>query len=115
MGIQIKLPSIDFGKAGDVAGKSIQNAMKFIGNHKAEFLSGISLAAIGDNIRVRLERKKDQKIFEESSVKQQEVTRKHEAEINALKAEAEQAQEVSRRVEQLDQIIKNITKRGGNV
>lgn len=115
MGIQIKLPSIDFAKVGDVAGKSIQSAMKFAGDHKVEFLSCISLAAIGDNIRVRLERKKDQKIFEESSAKQQEVTRKHEAEINALKAEAEQAQEVSRRVKQLDQIVKNITKGDGNV
>lgn len=115
MGIQIKLPSIDFAKVGDVAGKSIQSTMNFIGNHKVEFLSGISFVAIGDNIRVRLERKKNQKIFEESSVKQQEVARKHEAEINALKAEAEQAQEVSRRVEQLDQLVKDITKRGGNV
>ena len=61
MGIQIKLPSIDFAKVGDVIGKSIQSAMKFAGNHKVGFLSGISLVAIGDNIRVRLKHKKDQK------------------------------------------------------
>lgn len=115
MGIQIKLPSIDFAKVGDVIGKSIQSAMKFAGNHKVEFLSGISLVAIGDNIRVRLKHKKDQKIFEESSAKQQEVTRKHEAEINVLKAEAEHAQESCRRVNQLEQIVKNITERGGSV
>ena len=112
MGIQIKLPSIDFAKVGDVIGKSIQSAMKFAGNHKVGFLSGISL---GDNIRVRLKHKKDQKIFEESSAKQQEVTRKHEAEINVLKAEAEHAQESCRRVNQLEQIVKNITERGGSV
>lgn len=115
MGTQIKLPYIDFTKVGDAANKSIQSVMKFVGNHKMEFLSGISFVAIGDNIRVRLGRKKDQKIFEGSSAKQQEVARKHEAEINALKAEAKQAQEVNRRVEQLNQIVKNITEGGGNV
>ena len=71
------------------------------------------LLAAADGIRVRLDRNKDQKAFEESSVKQQMVARKHEAEINALRAEAEQAREVNRRVDQLEQIVKNITEGGG--
>ena len=69
------------------------------------------LLVAADGIRVRLGRKKDQKAFEESSVKQQKVARKHEAEINALRAEAEQAHE---RVDQLEQIAKNITEGGGS-
>ena len=36
----------------------------------------------------------------------------HEAEINALRAEAEQAHEVNRRIDQLEQIVKNITEEG---
>lgn len=53
--------------------------------------------------------KKDQKAFEESPVKQRKVARKHEAEINALRAEAERAHEANRRINQLEQIVKNIT------
>lgn len=71
------------------------------------------LLIAADGLRVRLGRKKDQKSFKESSVKQQKVVRKHEAEINALRAEAEQAREANRRIDQLEQIVKNITEGGG--
>ena len=72
------------------------------------------LLVAADGIRVRLGRKKDQKAFEESPVKQQKVARKHEAEINALRAEAEQAREANRRIDRLEHIVKKITEEGGS-
>lgn len=57
---------------------------------------------------------KDQKAFEESSIKQQKVVRKHEAEINALREESEQAHEVNKRIGQLEQIVRNIIDGGGS-
>ena len=113
MGKRIKLQNINFAKVGDGVGNVAQDVVKFIGNHKEEFLGGGLLLAVADSIRVRLSRKKDQKAFEESSVKQQKVTRKHEAEINALRTEAEQAHEANRYIDQLEQIVKNITEGGG--
>ena len=113
MGNRIKLPNIDFAKVGDDMGKTAKNVAKFVRNHKEKLLGAGLLLAAADGIRVRLDRNKDQKAFEESSVKQQMVARKHEAEINALRAEAEQAREVNRRVDQLEQIVKNITEGGG--
>lgn len=113
MGKRIKLQNINFAKVGDGVGNMAKDVAKFVGNHKEEFLGGGLLLAVADSIRVRLGRKKDQKTFEESSVKQQKVTRKHEAEINALRAEVEQAHEANRRVGQLEQIVKNIIEGGG--
>ena len=113
MGNRIKLPNIDFAKVGDDMGKTAKNVAKFVRNHKEKFLGAGLLLTAADGIRVRLDRNKDQKAFEESSVKQQMVARKHEAEINALRAEAEQAREVNRRVDQLEQIVKNIAEGGG--
>lgn len=113
MGKRIKLQNINFAKVGDGVGNVAKDVVKFIGNHKEEFLGGGLLLAVADSIRVRLSRKKDQKAFEESSVKLQKVTRKHEAEINALRTEAEQAHEANRYIDQLEQIVKNITEGGG--
>ena len=110
MGNRIKLPNIDFTKVGDAIGK----VAKFVGSHKDGFLGGGLFLAVTDDIRVRHGRKKDQKAFEESSIKLQKIARKHEAEINTLQAEAEQAQEANRRVDQLEQIVKNITKGVGS-
>ena len=109
MGKRIKLQNINFAKVGDGVGNMAKDVAKFVGNHKEEFLGGGLLLAVADSIRVRLGRKKDQK----TSVKQQKVTRKHEAEINALRAEVEQAHEANRRVGQLEQIVKNIIEGGG--
>ena len=53
-----------------------------------------------------------QKSFEENNIKQQTVIRKHEAEINVLKEEAEQAHEAIQKVDQLEAIVKNITEGG---
>ncbi|MDD6986119.1 MAG: hypothetical protein PUI53_02405 [Butyricicoccus porcorum] len=114
MGNRIKPSNIDFAKVSNSFEQAARSTVKFVGDHKAKFLTGISLAAIGDNIRVRFGRKKDQKAFKESSVKQQKVARKHEAEMNALKVEAEQAQEAVKRVDQLEQIVKNITEGVGS-
>lgn len=112
MGKRTKLSSIDLTKVSDAVGRGTQCAIKFVGDHKVAIIGLI--VAIGDNIRVRLKRKKDRKAFEESSVKQQTVARKHEAEINALRQEAEQAKEAGYRIDVLEQIVKNITERGGN-
>lgn len=92
------------------AGKGVG---KLIANHKLESLLLLlsSIAAI-DDIRVRCNHKNDIKAFEENSIKQQQVVRKHEAEINALRAEAEQAHKTIRHIEQLESII-NDTIRGG--
>lgn len=114
MGNRIKLQNIDFAKVRDDAGHLAKDVVKFVGNHKEEFLGAGLLLAVADSIRVRLSRKKDQKDFEESSIKQQKVVRKHEAEINALREEAEQAHEANWRIGQLEQIVKNITDGGGN-
>lgn len=114
MGNRIKLQNIDFTKVGDAAGHLAKDAVKFVGNHKEEFLGTGLFLAVADSIRVRLERKKDQKAFEKSSIKQQKIVRKHESEINALREEAEQAHEANRRIGQLEQIVKNITDGGGN-
>lgn len=54
------------------------------------------------------------KPLEVSSVKQQKVVRKHEAEINALREEAEQSCEANKRVDQLEQIVRNIINGGGS-
>ncbi len=114
MGNHIKLPNIDFAKAGNVLIEATKTAGKFISDHTPEFLVGALSFVTIDNLRVRFARKKDQKLFEESSVKQQAIARKHEAEINALKVEAEQAQEVKKRVNQLEQIVNNITEGGAS-
>lgn len=114
MGSRIKLPNIDFAKVGDYIGRLAIDVAEFVGNHREKFLGGGLLLVAVDDIRVRLGRKKDQKAFEESFVKQQKVARKHEAEINALRVEAEQAYEANRRVDQLEQIVKNISEGGGS-
>lgn len=102
MGSRIKLPNTNFAKAGGDLGRLAKDVAKFIGNHKEKFLGGGLLLVAADGIWVRLGRKKDQKTFEESSVNQQKVAHKHEAEITALLAETEQAREVNRRIDQLD-------------
>ena len=114
MGNRFKIPNPDFPKFSDAMGKAAKAVVTFVQAHKEKLLGAGLLLAIIDNCRLRRARKKDQKAFEECSVKQQEVARKHEAEINALRAEAEQAHEANRRVDQLEQIVKNITEGGGS-
>lgn len=114
MGKRIKLPNIDISKVGGTTGKVVKDTANFVRDHKGKFLGGSLLLVLADGIRVRFGRKKDQKAFEESSVKQQKVVRKHEAEINTLQAEAERVHEANRRVDQLEQIVKNITEGGGS-
>ena len=63
---------------------------------------------------MRLGRKKDQRVFEENALKQQQIIRKLESEINVLKDEAEQAQEAVQKVDQLAQIVNNITGGGAS-
>lgn len=114
MGNRIKLQNIGFTKVGDDAGHLVKNVAKFVENHKEKFLGAGLLLVVADNIRVRFGRRKDHKAFEESSIKQQKVVRKHEAEINALREESERAHEVNKRIGQLEQIVRNIIGGGGS-
>lgn len=114
MGKQIKLPSIDFAKVGNTLVEAGKTVGTFVSNHVPEVLTTILAGVTIDNIRVRMGRKKDQKTFDENTLKQQQVIRKHEAEINALKDEAEQAQEALQKVDQLEQIVNNLTEGGAS-
>lgn len=109
MGNRIKLPKIDFAKVGDDLGKTTEGVVKSIRCHKDKLLGAGFILVVTDNIRMRIGWKKDQKAYEESSVKQQKIVRKHEAEINILREEAEQAQKINRRLEQIERAVKNIT------
>lgn len=114
MGKQIKLPNIDFAKVGNTLVKAGKTAGAFVKSHATEFLAGGLIGVTIDNIRVRIGRKKDQKAFDENALKQQQVIRKHEVVINVLKDEAEQAQEARQKVDQLAQIINNMTEGGAS-
>ncbi len=114
MGKQIKLPNINFAKVGNTLVETGKIIGTFISNHVPEILGGALAGVTIDNIRVRMGRKKDQEAFRENALKQQQVIRKHEAEINVLKDEAEQAQETLRKVDQLAQIVNNITEGGAS-
>lgn len=112
MGKKIKLPNIDLTKVGNTLVETGKTVVTFISNHVPEILTTILAGVTIDNICVRIGRKKDQKTFEENTVKQQQVIRKHEAEINVLKDEAEQAQEAMQKVDQLAQIVNNMIEGG---
>lgn len=110
----IKLPNIDFAKISNTLVKAGKTTSTFISNHVPELLGGALAGVTIDNILVRIERKKDKKAFEENALKQQQVIKKHEAEINVLKNEAEQAQDALQKVDQLVQIVNNITEGGAS-
>lgn len=114
MGKQIKLPNIDFVKVGNTLVEAGKTVGTFVNNHVPEILTGVLTGVTIDNIRVRMGRKKDKKAFDENARKQQQVIRKHEAEINVLKDEAEQAQEAWQKVDQLEQIVNNLTEGGAS-
>ena len=114
MGKQIKLPNIDFVKVGNTLVESGKTAGAFVKNHATEFLAGALAGVTIDNIRIRMGRKKDKKAFEENAHKQQQVIRKHEAEINVLKDKAEQGKEALQKVDQLEQIVNNLTEGGAS-
>lgn len=114
MGKQIKLPNIDLAKVGNTFWGKGKTAVTFISNHAPEVLTTILTGVAIDNLRVRISRKKDQKAFKENTLKQQQIIRKHEAEINVLKNEAEQSQEALRKVDQLAKIVNNMTEGGAS-
>lgn len=111
MGKQIKLLNIDFVEVGNTLVKAGKTVGTFVSNHVPEVLTIIVGVTI-DDIRVRMGRKNDKKAFDENALKQQQVIGKHEAEINVLKNEAEQAQEALQKVNQLAQIVNNLTEGG---
>lgn len=106
---QIKLPNIDFAKVGNTLVEVAKTTGTFVKSHPIEFLAGALAGVTIDNIRVRIGRNKDQNAFDENSLKQQQVIRKHEAEINVLKDEAEQVQDALHKVDQLERIVNNLT------
>lgn len=114
MGQQIKVPNIDFAKVGNTLIETGKTAGAFVKSHAPEFLAGALTGVTIDSIRVRMGRKKDQKAFDENTHKQQQVIRKHEAEINVLKDEAEQGQEARQKVDQLERIVNNLTEGGAS-
>lgn len=86
----------------------------FISNHAPELLTAIIVVVSIDNIRARIGLKKEQKVFDENMIKQQQVIRKHETEINVLKDEAEQAQETMQKIDRLAQIVTSMTEGGAS-
>ena len=54
MGNRIKLPNIDFAKAGDDIGWLAKDVAKFVGNHREKFLGGGLLLVASDGIREAL-------------------------------------------------------------
>lgn len=114
MGNQIKLPNIDFAKGGNTLVQAGKTAGAFVKSHVTEVLAGALAGVAIDDICVRIGRKKDKKAFDKNALKQQQVIGKHEAEINVLKYEAEQAQEALQKVDQLEQIVNNLTEGGAS-
>ena len=109
MGNRFKMPNIDLANVGNTLVQAGKTAGKVVSDHASEFLVvALSLVTV-DNIRVRLGRNKDKKSYEENTIAQQKVIRKHEAEISVLKDQAQQAKHAQLRVDQLEQIVKNIT------
>lgn len=114
MGNRIKLPNFDYAKIGNAIGEATKKVVEFVSDHTPEFLAG-ALTVVGlDNLRVRLCRKQEQEAFKESATKQQAILRKHEAEINLLKSEADQMQEAKQTIELLKHIVDNDTKGGAS-
>lgn len=70
MGKRIKLQNTTIAKVGDGVGHLVKGIVELVGNYKEKFLGAGLLLLVADNIRVRFGRRKDQKAFEESSVKQ---------------------------------------------
>lgn len=114
MGNQVKLPNPDISRFSDGIDKAAKAAVTFVQTHKVKILGTVLSLTTLDNIRLRRARKKEQEAYENSSEKQKQVALVHEAEINALKAEAEHAQEAIRRIDQLEQIVNNVTEEGGS-
>lgn len=76
-----------------VLAKSAAPLFDFVKKHQAKFLVGAALVVLGtDDLRVRHQRKKERAQNEECQAQVSETLQKHEAEIQALKAEAEGAQ-----------------------
>lgn len=85
-------------------------AFKFVKNNKFVFWAGIVTIPVIDDIRIRCVRCKEKQEFEKDTFQQQQIVQKHEAEIRALKAEADAAQKAVRRVNELEYIIRQIPK-----
>lgn len=112
MGKRVKMPNADIAKVANIVGQAGKTIKKIASDHMPKLLIGAFSFVTADNIRVRLGRKNDQKAFKKNAISQQAVIRKHEAEINVLKEQADQAQDAQQKVDRLEQIIKNIADGG---
>lgn len=113
MGKLVKISNVDIAKVCIInrqAGKTIR---KIVSVRPSEVLVG-ALFLVIDVIRVRIGRKQDQKAFEKNTVSYQAATRKHEAEINVLREQANRSQDAKLRVDQLEKIVKDITEGGAS-
>lgn len=61
MGNRIKLPNIDFAKAGDGIGRLAKDVAKFVGNHREKFLGGGLLDKAGNIVSQVMENYADRK------------------------------------------------------
>ena len=109
MGSRIKLLNINFVRVEKAIEQAYKTIVGFFTDNAPTLITGALAVVSLDNLRLRFCRKTDQKHFEESTVKQQAVLRKHEAEINVLKSEAERVQEAKQMLELLKHIANNNT------
>ena len=100
--------NIDIGKAIKVFLGVLSNAFKAIKPHKEKILAVISISAIVNNIKTYFEKKSIEKAYQEESIKYKSMTQKHEAEIQALKEQAEKNAQAEERVQQLEQVVHEI-------
>jgi len=107
----IRLANIDLAKIDSrLFTQAGRKAAKFVSNYKVRFLASLVLVVLVDDIIVHIDRKREQKAFEESAIKMQIIVRKHEAQINILRSEVEQAQEITKMFGRLEQILKKAIK-----
>ena len=100
--------NVDIGKTMKVARKHFSKVGTEIMANKDKILLGAFLTTIVDNIKTHIEKDDVEKAYEKDSVKYKSITQKHEAEIQALKEQAEKSAQAEERVQQLEQVVHEI-------
>ena len=114
MGRQIKLSKTDLSKVGTTAVKLCRTSANYVRNHPKERFAGAFSVLTIDDIRLRISRHLERKKQTEKDIQTQQILRKNEAKINALKDEADQAREAVKKVDQLVKIVQNLTEDGAS-
>lgn len=97
------------GRFGDSFVQMAKSVGSYAHDHKGQILVVALVIVFADDICTRVYHKRARKAFEENALKQQKIVRRHEAEINILKSEAECAQKAVEKIDQLEQIINGFT------